>query len=276
MDMAAARARRIARHAEFASAPPELAIRYRHPLDLSGLANEFGARTNTLVALSTGISPELGLLARRAQQGTVPREMVEDAFRFLAMQSKVDVPAAGFVRGIDVTRSILDRTRPPAILLLAEAPSVRVGDKVSFTVTTDADCHVTVINVDTLGRATVLFPNEFEPEGRIQAQRTLRLPPKEAGYELRARQPGTEAVVATCNPVSAWAGGISHDFERQRFTVLGDYEDFVRKSLAPEAATPAPPARRRVQRRGKPPPPPPVRPLAGQVGRTGILVDVRP
>lgn len=276
MDIAAARSRRIARHAERAVSPLELAISYRHRLDLSRLANEYGVRTKTVMALSAGISPELDLLARRAQQGTVPREMVEDAFRLLAKRSNVDLPAGSFVRGTVADIVSGSTARPPDLVLLADTPSVRAGDKVSFTVTMDRDCHLTVINVDTLGRGTVIFPSEFEPDSRLQAGRVLRLPPEGAGYEFRARQQGTEAIVATCNPVSSWAAGIMHDFERQRFTVLGDYEAFVRKSLISETAA-APPRdiRRRLQRRGKPPAPPPVRPLAGQVGRTGILIDVR-
>lgn len=274
IDIATARARRIAQRANALAPASQLVISYTHPLDLSRLAAEFYARPEVLLQTT-----DAARLVARAQQNPVPRAEVEDAFSRLPGMARdgAGAPAAGFVRAAVAAKTASDATtRPPDILLLAEAPSVRVGDKVSFTVTTDRDCHLTVVNVDTLGRATVLFPNEFEPEGRIQAGRTLRLPPDGAGYELRARQPGTETMVATCNSVSAWAAGISHDFERQRFTVLGDYETFVRKSLAPDAVTSAPSVRRRVQRRGKPPPPPPARPLAGQVGRTGILVDIRP
>jgi mono/diheme cytochrome c family protein len=276
-DLSAARARRLARHGERTDPPPDLVVRYSRPLDLARLAAEYSARPDAVVALSSALSPELALLARRAQQGTVSREDVEDAFRLLGRMpgNATDEPLSPIVRGTIAPTASSDATRPPQIVLLADKPVLPQGEAVSYTVTTDRDCHLTVINVDANGIGTVLFPNELEPDGQIRAGTIVALPSPDAGYELRARKLGTEALVALCNPVSAWAAGIAPDFERQRFTILGDYETFVRKSLLPAPAVPPRETRRRPRRRGKAAPPPPVRPLLGQIGRTGILVEVR-
>ena len=47
---------------------------------------------------------------------------------------------------------------------------------------------------------------------------------------------GTERIVALCSVAGPAIDGITHDFERQRFTDLGDYGTFLMQAVAADAA----------------------------------------
>ena len=52
---------------------------------------------------------------------------------------------------------------------------------------------------------------------------------------LRLDKPGRHGVVAICNATAKRPQGIGHDFERQRFTVLGDWRTFLLQTTEREA-----------------------------------------
>jgi hypothetical protein len=173
-------------------------------------------------------------------------------------------------------------TSSDELILQADKEDYRRGDAVTLLVRSRSDCFLTLISIDTSGRGTVLFPNDFEPAQRLAAGEEVKVPRADAGYRLRLNEKGTERVVALCNTGTAGAvDGIRHDFERQRFTELGDYRAFLARALAPEAE-PRPQHVTETVRRGRrrivrtrPVPPPEPRADPAKVLRTGIVVEVR-
>lgn len=168
------------------------------------------------------------------------------------------------------------------LMLQADKEDYGRGDAITLRVRSRSDCSPTLISIDAKGRGTVLFPNDFEPVQRLAAGEELKVPRADAGYRLRLNEKGVERIVALCNTATAGAvDGIRHDFERQRFTELGDYRAFLARALAPEAA-PRPQqvtetvrrGRRRIVRRRVVAPPEP-RADPAKVLRTGIVVEVR-
>lgn len=156
------------------------------------------------------------------------------------------------------------------------------GDVLTVSVRSRSDCGLTLISIDAKGRGTVLFPNDFEAAHRLTAGEEFRVPRADAGYRLRLNEKGTERVVALCNTATAGAvDGIRHDFERQRFTELGDYRAFLVRALAPEAEPRAQHVTETVRRgrrrivRTRPVPPPEPRADPAKVLRTGIVLEVR-
>jgi hypothetical protein len=124
---------------------------------------------------------------------------------------------------------------PIEVLLSADQETYRAGDLVSFVVKASADCNLTLINVDGGGKATVLFPNDFQRDNRVAAGTPLSIPGPGAPYSLRVKERGNERFIAICTRKATRPKGIAHQFGHQRFTFLGDWPTFVRTADEKEA-----------------------------------------
>ncbi len=82
----------------------------------------------------------------------------------------------------------------------------RLGDVIRFNFRAERDCYLTMINVGTSGKITVLFPNEYRPDGRIEGDIVYRTGTKgEMPFNIRAKGPaGRELVkvIATLEPLN--------------------------------------------------------------------------
>lgn len=74
----------------------------------------------------------------------------------------------------------------------------RVGDVIRFNFRAEKDCYLTLVNLGTSGKVTLLFPNRYHPSGFIQAGKVYRTEtPGEMPFKIRARGPaGRELVKA--------------------------------------------------------------------------------
>jgi hypothetical protein len=149
-----------------------------------------------------------------------------DLERLFSLLKGIDVPkqesSAGFLREVksDIGLTLwLDKPRP--------AP----GDLITIKAEADSDCYLTVISVDTDGVATVLFPSDFQTDNLLTADKAISIPPPDATFQLRYKAQGSETILGRCSTRSAPPVGIEHDFERQRFTVLGNWDNFIRDTL---------------------------------------------
>ena len=171
----------------------------------------------------------------------------------------------------------------PDIALWMKADTYRSGDLAIFNIATSDTCHLTLVNVDRSGRATVLFPNEFEPDNLIEAGRPVKVPAPDAPYHFRFKEKGRETAIAICSTTHKAPTGVLHDYERLRFTTLGDWQLFLREPPATrdarrdDAATdsPRPEANRRRRNRARDPVKPGhAPPIADVQTRTAITIDV--
>lgn len=204
-----------------------LARRYRLGTDFDGAALELGLeRTVFEAALAKASGPVL-TLANRLQQGRLARAEIDQVFAYLkgvearpAPAKSAPIPAQLGRIGLNVWT---DKARPA------------IGDLIAVNVQTDTDCYLTVVNIDVAGKATVVFPNDFEADNLISAGKTTRVPGSEAPYQLRRKEDGREMIFAQCSTSPAPPTGIEHEFSRQRFTVLGNWENFVEDALVTDA-----------------------------------------
>ncbi len=173
------------------------------------------------------------------------------------------------------------RVEPRSIIvhLATNTPSYSVGNVISFAVRVEESCHLTLISIDGDGFATVLYPNDFQQDNYLPAGPTVAIPAKDAPYQLRLNKSGIETVLAICNQTAKRPLGIGHDFDRERFTILGDWTAFtaaIEKREKELKAHVARENRRRRRKRGKPPAidlgPPPAADEAE--GRSLILLPV--
>lgn len=71
----------------------------------------------------------------------------------------------------------------------------KIGDNVTFFFKTDKDCRVTLLNVGTDGTVQLLFPNDYHKDNQVKAGIIYTIPPREAGFVLKAKSPAGEDVV---------------------------------------------------------------------------------
>ncbi|MGE0627994.1 MAG: DUF4384 domain-containing protein [Hyphomicrobiaceae bacterium] len=220
---------------------------YRRSVDAVRAAADFGVAPPAFLDLLEKVDGADAFYARLLRHDVVRRR---DAERLLQRLSHS--PRAG-----DVVQAAAERPPSPALALWTDKDRYAPGDFAVFSAQSNQDCHLTLINVDNDGRAIVLFPNEFEASNKIAAGDVRRVPGPGAGYRLRMKEPGRELLIGICTRDAAPPDGIVHDFMRLRFTVLGDWQLFLRDpgSLADarrdDAATASPRPKRRQRRRAR-------------------------
>jgi mono/diheme cytochrome c family protein len=238
---------------------------YDRAVPLEQLAVELGISPVTLRAAagragSSDLPPAIVDTLQRLLHAAVPRLVVEAHFRWLLQAAgpqpgPIELPPPELVE------------EPFALVLKTDATTFRAGDLFAVRARVTQACHLTLINIDHSGRGTVIFPNDFEPNGLIEPGKELRVPAAAAAYQFRLRETGRESVVGICQVTTKTPSGIRHDFERMRFTELGDYRAFLNRTLANEPAAraaqqkaderPAARTNRRARPTDLPAPPPP-------------------
>lgn len=91
--------------------------------------------------------------------------------------------------------------------------SYRVGDPITVFFETSQAGYLTLVNVGSSGKITILFPNRFSGGHEVKAGKVYRIPGAEDSYELAlAGPPGTELIYAlrTTKPIKF----VESDFSR--------------------------------------------------------------
>lgn len=251
-----------------------LARQWTRDVDLVRAAAERGVALIAFRKTLMNVEGDLLVPSRRLAYGAISRDTWQRLSRTLDGGSNAH---------IEKDREKTDRSGAVDIVIWPDQPTYRPRDLVTFNARVDKACHLTLIGVDGEGQATVLFPNELEPENLVAPSVTVRVPGNAAGYQFRFDKAGEETVIAICQRDARRPEGIAYDYERQRFALLGSWKDFLRTAETREkeirARQEAQAARRKRRGRGAPveAPPPPVAPEdKGVEGRTAITIVVEP
>ena len=221
-----------------------LSDRYEANVSLRDAAAEFGLEEPAFVAAMEQGGRKTFALKRRLEQGLVARDTFENEYKSI-------VPEIGDDKVLDFAKKD-DGAKPPEDKPIAKAPVLgkpdveltlfsdkdyyAVGEKPVFTVTAKADCNLTLINVDSAGQGTVIFPNKFQQDNFLPAKKELQFPGSGAPFQFRLADKGTETVIAVCNANKGNVDGIINDFQKQAFTDAGDTKTRTRKILVEAAA----------------------------------------
>ncbi len=206
-----------------------LARRYREGVNFDMARGETGLERDAFLEELTNAKGAAAPLARRLLHGVLSRTELERLFSLLR---GIDEPqkersgSGGFLR--DVKSEI-------GLSMWIDKPRPKPGDLVTVEVEADNDCYLTVISVDASGVATVLFPNDFERDNLISAGKPISIPGPDAAFQLRFKSEGSETLLARCSTSAVPPVGIEHDFERERFTALGNWENFIEDTLVTES-----------------------------------------
>jgi hypothetical protein len=225
-----------------------LISRYDRDVSLDDLAGEVAQPASALRALA-GRTPGLaGDLIDRIVHGNASRKHVERAYTALlnALDNRLNAAEGALTLPAET-----ERPEGLQLVLKTGPASFRAGEALTIRARVSAACYLTLINIDRNGRGSVIYPNDFEQNNLLEAGKELRVPADGAPYVFRLREPGREAIVGHCMTASKAPPGILHDFERQRFTELGDYRAFLNRTATnePEARSGAKATAEQKQRR---------------------------
>ncbi len=251
-----------------------LAEEYLKDVGLARLAAEVGATIAGTRERIARLPVELATSSRRVLSASASRAEADRILIRLA-------PDGGAAETAIKVEAPLEPRTDFELLLWSKSNVYQSGDLATFHARSNQDCYLTLVSLDRGGQATVLFPNEFEQNNLLVAAKELTLPTDGAAYQFRLRDKGRETLVGICQTGSKAPPGLQHDFERQRFTMLGDWRAHLAQApLSGRAQSTPEPAREKPQRIAR------VRPAAGPVpvdpkggpdlqARTAITYDVR-
>jgi Domain of unknown function (DUF4384) len=251
-----------------------LAREYTREVGLVRLAAEIGLSEAQTLGRLAALPAELMHSARRVSSATATRAEADRILIRLA-------PDAGPANATLVVAKDVESRGDFELLLWSRSQIYEAGQLATFHARANQACYLTLINLDRTGQATVLFPNEFEQNNLLAADTDLTLPAEGAAYQFRLRDKGRETLIGICQTVSKAPDGVQHDFERQRFTMLGDWRAHLGQVITPSARTTVEPSRPRPPRRGRGRPTPVAEPRSdARTGpdvqaRTAIVYDVR-
>ncbi len=262
---------------------------YRRPADLRRAAADFGIEPEQLFKNLKSLDGADALTAGLLRQGVARRADVE---RLLVRLAAREGPLAGSPAQSPTVSIIMPPSpdgpspgdaQPFDLAVWGDKNDYAVGDPVVLHAQAGSDCYLTLIGVDKDKRAIVLFPNDFERNNKLAAGQIMRVPGAGAGYAFRFDDKARELIVGICSKTAKPPDSIVHDFERLRFTVLGDWQIFLREPLLlgeagrDDAATAVPRPKKRNSRRGrsarKDAPAAPVEPAAQ--ARAAFVVNIR-
>ena len=219
----------------------------RQDLTMRTAAAEFGQQEDAFKDALGAVGGEAFALKRRLEQGLVPRDHFEGVFAKLVPQvSESEVlelaaaPAETAEGGKKPEKEVVaakveakDRLNSGSfhISLFSDKSEYKVHEHAVFTVKSEEDCFLTLINVDAKDKATVIFPNKFQQEHHLKANEELHFPGKGASFKFQLQDPGKETVVALCRKTKAESKGIRHNFKKSAFTAIGDYNKYATRAI---------------------------------------------
>ena len=118
----------------------------------------------------------------------------------------------------------------------------QIGDKVVILFRANRDCYLTLLNVGTSGKLTILFPNALHQDNFIRANQVYRIPDADYGFEYQLQGPtGTETLkaIATENKIELMESHFTPDgalFETRTPQVAARDISIIKTKI--ESATP--------------------------------------
>ena len=208
------------------------------------------ALTARLVDLATGEVVPHGTAVAPASEGDLLSVSGQLASRLHMNLTGMRLPEASAHPGEQATEERLHalQTLDPTALLAGSgagfevrlttdrgsAPTYHDGEAMTLRFSSDRDCYVTIYNVDTQGRVTLLFPNRYQMDNRITRGRPYAVPAAQAKWDLRIEgEPGVESLqaIATTEPLELCA---PEAFAQSAFPTLSENAgEFASKSLGP-------------------------------------------
>jgi hypothetical protein len=210
-----------------------LAGEHSRGLNARRLAAELGVAQDRFAERLERVIGAVKPVARRLRQGVVARGEADAVLA--AIVAEPDGPPGAPTPPVGSGPPLPSGDGRLSLSLWTERLSYRTGEPIAFFAWASKTCHLTLVSVDRGGRATVLFPNELEPNNLIEGGREFQVPSVAASYRFKAGKAGRETLVGLCDTAQDVPAGMTADYEHQRFTMLGDWRQFETAALGSDA-----------------------------------------
>ncbi len=100
---------------------------------------------------------------------------------------------------------------------------IKIGTAVTFRIHVKEDCYATVLDISVGGNLTVLFPNSYQKESRLEGGKWHLIPASDAPFEIVAEKPaGRSVVIAVTSrkPLGLSRLGLPSVFDESTFTTM--------------------------------------------------------
>lgn len=127
------------------------------------------------------------------------------------------VPGSAYQAGIEnahnfqeLFQRIATNGRFTSIQLSSPKTVFKLNDKLDFTVISDKNGYLNIIEVDSSNNATVIFPNKFKDNNAISAGKELHLPSDIGGFNFRAnaKEDSTLYALVSKEPLNLYKDGM--------------------------------------------------------------------
>ena len=132
------------------------------------------------------------------------RTMIRIALTLLSFLALAQGYSSGFTLPKEhhpLTPSTLPPTLPLSsplqLTMQASKPRYRIGEYLSLSIQTNKACYLTVIDIGTSGKRTLLFPNAYQPDNFLAANQILQIPNHQFKLEI-GKPAGEEVLWAVC------------------------------------------------------------------------------
>jgi hypothetical protein len=224
--------------------PPEMLVRgrgvlaalaYEHSRGLNArrLAAELGVPQDRFLDRVERVIGAVKPFARRLRQGVVTRAEADAVLAAIAAEP--DGPPGAPTPPVGSGPALPPGDGRLSLSLWTERLNYRTGEPITFFAWASKPCHLTLVSIDRGGRATVLYPNDLEPNNLIEGGQEFQVPSVAAPYRFKAGKSGRETLVGTCDTAQDVPAGMAADYEHQRFTMLGDWRQFASAALGSDA-----------------------------------------
>ncbi|HMK36849.1 MAG TPA: DUF4384 domain-containing protein [Desulfomonilaceae bacterium] len=128
--------------------------------------------------------------------------------------------AAGNVRAdqaadlVALANNIQNQSPGVNFTISTEKFAYNLSEPVYFTFTADRDCYVAIVDIGTSGKMTLLFPNKWHPNNKIEKGKTYRIPPENSDFVYRVTGPtGQEhiKVIASVDQVMSHVASLQQE-----------------------------------------------------------------
>jgi hypothetical protein len=231
-----------------------LSARYEWDVNLTQAAAEFGVTAEDMKAAMIASGGMGKSIALRLDQGIVPRDQFEPVYgevveriidaEFIPAKQVIGVAELKtYVAPVEPNGEVVRKIVPVAsedlkLSLYADKSSYMINDKPVFTVRSDRDCYLTLVNIDGAGVGTVIFPNKFQQDNKIAGGKDFAFPAADSSFDFKFTEVGKESVIAICDTTGK-AVAIEHAYAENAFTPLGETRSALRKIEVTERAKPA-------------------------------------
>jgi len=106
-----------------------------------------------------------------------------------------------------------------SVQLWTDRATYRVGEPIHFYFRAERDCYLNLVDINSEGEISLLFPNRFDSNNSVQGGKTYRIPEDNYGFALEAMPPtGTDRIyaIASTHPLDVF----DHDFARDAFVTM--------------------------------------------------------